>query len=267
MKSVLPLAPLALGLLAACSSPSGDPPSTPNPTPLGQGSRIRDVTNPTLDSHVKQLPQSQWKSGVCAKQTVSITGAVVTFIDNFDETKDGKSRGSVYVQDVGSQDPYAGTSLYKPTYLPADLRVATGDVLDLAGPYEELCSVGTHTFSGGVLPQIATPVGTFRYEYSAPDPKVVDVKDFDDYNTGRKWLNMIVTVQNATVGVGSNDGAGRITYVVSRIAGGLVISNELYDLGATDIPPSTTLKSVTGIITWFDGYHIAPRSKDDLVLQ
>jgi hypothetical protein len=267
MKSVLRLVPLALGLLAACSSPSGDPPSTPNPTSLGRGSRIRDIASPTLASHPKQLPQSQWKSGVCARQTALVTGAVVTFIDTWDETKDGKSRGTVFVQDVGSQDPYAGTSLYKPTYLPADLRVAPGDVLDLSGPYEELCSVGTRTFTGGVLPQIASPLGTFRYEYAAPDPKVVDVTDFDDYNKGRQWLNMIVTVQNVKVGVGSNDGSGRITFAVSKIFGGLEISNELYDLGVNDIPPASTVKSVTGIITWFDGYHIAPRSKDDLVLQ
>jgi hypothetical protein len=266
MKSAL--GSLAIVFVAACSSQNGDPGITPNPSPLGPGSRIADVMNPTLPTHVKPLPQSQWKSGVCAKQDVKITGAVVTFIDTFDETNDGKSRGTVYMQDVGSQAAYSGTSLYKPTFLPSDLRIAPGDVLDLSGPYEELCSVGTHTFAApGVLPQIAQPIGQFQYEYSPPAPPVVNAADLDDLNKGRQWLNMLVTLQNVTVRGGAADGSGRVTFVISQIFGGLAISNELFDLKLTDIPASTKLTSVTGIVTWFDGYHIAPRSKDDLVLQ
>src|SRR5512140_3114306 len=104
---------LFLALLAAvsCSSASGDPPSTPPPpTPLGSGLRIKQVTDPSLPNHpngkASPLP------------SVTVTGATVLGVDTFDETANGKSRGTVYVQGVASQDPWSGISLYSPTFIP-----------------------------------------------------------------------------------------------------------------------------------------------------
>jgi hypothetical protein len=43
------------------------------------------------------------------------------------------------------------------------------------------------------------------------------------------------------------------------------ITNELYALGKNDFPDGTHFTSVTGIVTWFYTYSIAPRSAADLV--
>jgi hypothetical protein len=261
MRSLRVLA--VLPILAACSGGSGDPHAIINPDPLGNGSRIRDITNPNLATHPK--PVMNPVGGVLVNDPVRVTGAVVLWYDTFDETQDGKSRGTVYAQDIGTPQAYSGIGIFSPTYVPADLRVAPGDVLDFNGPYEELASIGSAKFQNGqVLAQLSKPVGTFRYEYSVPKPQAIDVMDLADYNKGRQWLGMLVTVSNVTLGAGTIDTSGhRVTYTMNGTVGS--ISNELFDLKNDKFPAGTTLKSVTGIVTWFFSYHIAPRTLDDLV--
>ena len=151
------------GTLAACGSRSGDPPADPgDPSALGTGLRLRNVMNPSSPDH------PDVDAGV--EVSVAVTGASVTWIDTYDETANGKSLGTVYVQDVASQKQYSGSSLYAPDYFPASLAPAPGDVLDLTGDFEELPNIGTAVFSGGAtLPQFSHPVATFRYEYTPPD--------------------------------------------------------------------------------------------------
>src|SRR5262245_42579546 len=114
-------------VLAACGTTHGDDHLDAGPpTSLGSGERIKQVSDPTLPDHANLV-----------NSTVQVTGASVVWTDTYDETSNGKSRGSVYVQDVASNDPYSGTSLYSPTFVPGDLRLAPGDVLDLNGQYQE----------------------------------------------------------------------------------------------------------------------------------
>src|SRR5438552_13037917 len=110
-----PLATLALAAAAAlplvsalpligCGSRAGDQPKTNiTPNPLGSGSRIRDVADPTLQGHPA--------SGA----PIDVTGASYLWTDTFDETGDGKSKGTLFFQDVGSSDPYSGASVFSPT--------------------------------------------------------------------------------------------------------------------------------------------------------
>jgi hypothetical protein len=208
---------------------------------------------------------------------VAVTGAALQWIDTYDETADGKSLGTVFVQDVGSMAPYSGISIYKPAYVPADLRVAPGDVLDFNGPYEELPNVGTARFTPPqVLPQLSKPQGVFRYEYVSPVPTPIDPNDLNDYTKGRQWENMLVTVTNVTLYAFGTDGKGRVTGPITSntTQAGVAVSNELMPIAPSDLihnipgdyPPGTKFASVTGIVTWFFSYHIAPRTKADLVV-
>jgi hypothetical protein len=253
--------------LLACSSRTGDPASTPNPSSLGSGSRIRDIGDPTLPNHASFV-----------NANVNITGASFLLVDTFDETNNGKSKGTVYLQDVGSTAPYSGMSLYSPTFNPASLRPAPGDVLDLVGQYQESNTIGTTVKfpAGDVLPQIFKPTVTMRFEYQVPQPVVIDANDLNDFNKGRQWQSMLVTVQNVTFPDGlSDDGSGRDTaHITSNTTqnAGAQISNELFDLAAWNqttnaITKGQTVKSITGVVTWFYNYHIAPRSPDDIVVQ
>jgi hypothetical protein len=258
----LPAVVLA-GAVVACDSLQGDPASDNPPSPLGSGLRISDVQNPNSSKHAQ------------TNAVVNITSVAVTWLDSFDETKDGKSVGTLYIQDVGSTNPYAGIGVYEPSYVPSDLHAVPGDILDFTGPYQELTSIGTANFSGDVLPQLSKPVGTFRYEYQAPPALVVQLGDLNDYNKGRQWEGMLATVQDVWAQPAQLDTTGfRVTYpLVQQGDAGTApsnevsMSNELFDLKANaySSTAATHFKSITGIVTWFFNFHIAPRTPDDIV--
>ena len=261
--------PVVFGLLAllSCGVRDNDPHSDGGaPSTLGTGARIKDVSNPGLPNHPKNL------------SNVMVTGATVTLTDTFDETRNGKSRGNIFVQDVDSQEPFSGMTLFSPTFIPGDLRVAPGDVLDLNGQYQEIASLGTAVFPvPQVLLEIAKPVATFRFEYKAPVPRVIDVADLDSYDKGRQWMGMLVTIQNVTLlddlvdsaCAKSGTNTGRLSAHLTAAKQGALV-NELYPIKADDcvggaFAAGTHFASITGIATYFFTMHLAPRSADDFV--
>ena len=157
--------------------------------------------------------------------------------------------------------------------MPASLRLLPGDVMDFVGPYEETLSIGSASFDPETLPQLAKPVGTFRYEFQTPSPVTIQLSDINqlNYPTGRQWENMLVTLEDVTVQAGTVDTTGlRVNYLMTQGDAAVdynnaAISNELYNLGEHDFPAGTHFKSVTGIVTWFFSYQLAPRSAADLV--
>jgi hypothetical protein len=201
---------------------------------------------------------------------VTVTGAAVVTIDTFDETHNGKSRGAVYVVDVGSTAPFSGISLFSPSFVPQDLRVAPGDVLDLTGQYQENTMIGSTTVfnDGDVLTQLAKPIATFRFESAAPAPVVIDVADLAVYAKGRKWMSMLVTVKNVTLmgdltaEVKNGQPTGRVT---GTLDDGVIVTNELYNLKPGDVATGTHFASITGVVTFFFDLHLAPRSAADWV--
>ncbi|HEY8090794.1 MAG TPA: hypothetical protein VIF09_23190 [Polyangiaceae bacterium] len=258
-----------VSMAAACSSLTEDAAVPPPADPLGTGVRIASIQNPSSPDYTQAVANPTL--GV----KVDVSSVVVSWIDTFDETKDGKSIGTVYIQDVGSQAPYSGISLYEPSYVPASLRLLPGDVLDVAGPYEEVPKIGTAVFNtGNSLPQLAKPVGTFRYEFSTPSPVEVQLSDINqnNYSTGRKWEGMLVTLKDITIANCTSDTAGLRNVCLMGQGDASIdlhaaaISNEFYDLKITDYPGGTHFSSVTGIVTWFYSYEVAPRSPADLVV-
>ena len=255
-------------LLAACGS-GGDKPVTPDPNPLGDGMRIRQV----------QAPGPMPPSSPLANATVRVTSAVVTAIDTFDETRDGKSRGTIYLQDLDKNDPLSGISLFSPSFQPANLRLLAGDVVDVNGQYAEAHTIGsTVDFKANFLAQFVQPTVTFRTETTQlPKPVVIDITDLFDPANGfakaRRWMGMLVTVTNLqtygppTMNVDkTGKPTGRVTAPLSPDPkNGPMVSNELWNLPEGYWPDGATLKSVTGVVTFFFNFKIAPRSEADIV--
>lgn len=257
-RALLPLVCLALLSPAACEIEPGDPPASDVlPSAVGSGKRIHEISDPTLPTHPAN------------NATVTVTGVNVVTVDNFDETKDGKSRGTIYVEDLNSSAAYSGISLYSPTFIPGDLRVGPGDVLDMTGAYQENASIGSAIFPAGqVLPQIAKPTATFRYEFRAPVPAEINVSDLADYNLGRKWIGMLVTMKDVTlVDAPTDDGKGRVSAHVFPSGGrnAPTMTNELYNMQTTDFAANDHFASITGVVTYFFSLHVAPRSAADIV--
>jgi hypothetical protein len=251
---------LALALLAAsCGNRStdDDKASVPNPSPAGQGPHIADVSDPAKKTHAMN------------GANVSVTGVVVTAVDNNDETRDGKSRGAIYVQDLESHAAFAGIELYKPSFVPASLVVGPGDVVDLTGQYQENHTLGsTVTFPNmDVLPEIGTPSGSFRFESAAPDPTPIPISDLLSFETGRKWIGQLVIIKDVTLTAAVTNSNGRITAPIAAPGDGgndaPTITNELMQIDSYAAGQHFT--SVTGIVTYFYNLHIAPRSKADII--
>jgi hypothetical protein len=250
--------------MLSCSGGGGDPPrSLGAPSALGQGSRIRDVINPALET--KAL----------AGTAVNVTGASVVYVDTFDEVGDGSSRGAIYVEDldVGSRVDagrgFSGVSLFSPTFIPSDLKVTPGDVLDLNGLYTEALSRGAAKFKNGPLVQLERPVANFRFEAAPIPATVIDVNDLLTYETGRKWMGMLVTVRDVSFEGDPVANKGRLTNVVVGATDNRdspVVSNELMRLTADDLAKGKRFKSITGVCTYFFNLKIAPRSAADFVL-
>jgi hypothetical protein len=251
------LALASLAALAACATlPDGDTGADASPNVLGTGFRLRFV----------QDPNNKLASG-----NVNVTSVVVTAVDNFDETHDGKSRGTVFVQDADQALALSGITLYAPSFQPTSLRLGPGDVVDLSGQYVEQTKIGsTVNFSPGFLPQMNKPIATFRFELSSPQPTVVPLSDLQTFQNGRKWLGQLITVHDVTIlHALVDDGHGRVTTDLAADPSNALnppqIDNELYDLKVGDFAVGMHFTSVTGLCDYFYNIKIAPRSAADLV--
>lgn len=265
-----------LFLLLSCGSQDGDPPVTPEvPPAAGKGDRIHEIADP---ANPKKAPHGT---------AVSVSGVVVIAVDQYDETHNGKSIGTIYVADLGSKEPYSGVSLFNPSFIPGNLRVRVGDALDLRGKYQENQDVPILFAPKAYLVQISDGIGTFRYDAHVPEPVDIDVADLADYEKGRKWLNMLVRVKNVTLEadlfVKNQDGSigttksGRLssrllpetnqaTKCEDPFPKAPTIVNELMDVLPLKLEKGTTIKELVGLVTFFCNLHIAPRTAADIKL-
>ncbi len=252
LRSLFPVVAATLVVASvACSQRPGDDPVPASPSVLGHGKRLRDVQQPN--------------AGYVGKE-VLVTSAVVTAVDNFDETGDGKSRGTIWLQDVDVASPYGGISLFAPSFQPANLRLAPGDVVDLDGQYVEQQTIGTTVnFAPFFLPQLVQPATTFRYETAVPAPVEIQLSDLNTFADGRKWNGMLVTIKNVTVEMApiADKTGKRRTAAFTSDKNAPAISNELFEF--PDFAAGTTFKSITGIVTFFFNLKIAPRFAADMV--
>lgn len=233
------------------------------PEPAGNGNRVFEIRDPNN------------KDKAANGANVNVTGVVVNAVDTYDETHNGKSTGTIYVQDLGSTEPYSGISLFNPSWVPGNLRVGAGDALDLNGIYEESTTLPVAFAPGSALVQIANLTGTFRYEANVPPAVTIPVGDLTTFDVGSKWLNMIVTVENVTLQADASDGtSGRVSVNLLDGNGGKctdpfpkppTLVNALFDVGSLGLTKGTTLKSVTGLVVFFCNLQIAPRSAADIV--
>jgi len=261
---------------SACSSAgdggTGDPPSTPVADACGGGSRLPDVVGAA--SWVDPDEAMSKSCSYPSDRGVQLSGLRIVAIDRFDETGSGAT-GNYYVQDAcGDAVPYGGMTAYAPSFSPPDLRLAAGDVVDLLGNFSEFRGPSSGPFPYcRTLPEIGGTM-TFRFELG-PDitPKTIPITDLKSYEGARQWLGMLVRVENVKIADKPYESSGRYSAPID-VGGGISqmdvpsISNELFDLknDGPDVSEGATFKSVTGVVTYFYGFKIAPRSPADFEL-
>ncbi len=258
---------LVVLLVAGCSgSQGGDSVPRGTASATGNGYKLDVLNDPS-------------KPAVNPDRDIEVTGVSVLAVDNYDETKDGKSAGDIYVEDLvdpkakdSLADGYHGVEVFAPSFNPPDLRVALGDVVDIRGRYQLFAGPSSFPFPAGqFLPELVGGTISLRFEYSVPAPVTIDVKDLTDYKTGRKWLGMLVKVENVRISAdGTAATSGRYSAQLDVGAGvplGQVptVTNALFDLGGSKLQMTagTTYKSIVGVVQYFQNFSIAPRSAGD----
>jgi hypothetical protein len=268
----LPIAALAAALFIGCligcgGGGFGDPPAKPLTNEYGDGIHISSVLGGFYGPATTWEQPNNVNSTGCQypiSTDVFVTGATVTAVDTHDETADG-AVGTVYVQDTVNNVPlFAATSLFSPSFSPPDLRLAPGDVVDVAGSYEEFSGPSTGRFPGCVtLPQIAGTV-SFRFDGAEPTPREITVADLGTYDSARQYLGMLVKVKDLTIADDGVAKSGRYNANFTAGSSTAAISDELWDVGGEHpLHANDHFTSVTGIITYFYSFHLAPRSAAD----
>ena len=258
-------------LVVGCGGTSGDPLGTPPANQFGTGARLQEILGPaTWVNPADEM--SVMCTGIPLDRRVDVTGVTINAVDDFDETNGGAT-GNVYVQDT-PKDPttpgveYSGVTVFDPGFSPPDLRVVAGDVVDMSGALTEFPGPSSFRFDFcRTLPEFTGAV-ELRFEGSVITPTKLAVTDLDTYEEARKWLGVLVTIENVTLQAPFPSTSGR--YEI-RVAGtpdpetAPSINNELFDLEGEALAEGMTLASVTGIVTFFFAVHIAPRSAADIV--
>jgi hypothetical protein len=257
-------------LLVGCSGTDGtlgDSPSRPKADEFGNGATLAEVIGPAPWLNPKNTDSVNCGSPV--DSNVFVTGVTVNAIDTYDETGSG-SVGNYYVQDSLNPGAYAGVNVFAPTFTPPDLRLAAGDVTDILGVFSEFKGPSTFLFTDcKTLPEIRGTM-SFRFENGPLVPKTIPLADLKSYQTARQWLGMLVRVENVTLNQSSTDSKNRLSAQIN-VGGGVsatdvpTITNELYDIGGEgpSIGDGMKFKAISGVVTFFVNFHIAPRSKAD----
>ncbi len=250
---------LALG---ACDEPGGgtDPPLPINSNAFGSGRSVASLINPDLG----RLPAEE--------ENVRVTGVRVVHVDSFDETGNGQI-GNVYLQDASSQPgPYRAVLAFDPVYSPPSYRAIAGDIVDGTAPFQNF---PRPSGSGRFLPELVAPTLTARFDAvgGALQPALVKLEDFTSYETGKQWLSALVTVENVSVLEVNINPTGRSSVRLNPGPGFEpnnlpAINNELFDLANSGLSfsPGQRIARVTGLVTLFGNFAIAPRSAGDIEL-
>ncbi len=280
---------LALGAsAAACSGHgdggTGDLPSEPEADAYGDGKPVREVVGEA--DWFDPSNKASLECGSPEARRTRLTGLTVVAVDTFDEVNDNR-KGNIYVvQTPGKKGlrPYDAITLRTPSFTPPDLRVFAGDVIDATGNFVEFLGPPSSLFGFcETLPQMeGTVVHRFDGGDVAPYPLVAgattDGSDrwavLKSYEAARPFIGMLVRLENVNFTVRREGAKGDVTFPIN-VEGGVSladvpgVSNELYDILGTGpaIPDNSTFASVTGIVTYFYGFKIAPRGPQDFVRQ
>jgi hypothetical protein len=204
----------------------------------------------------------------------------VTAYDELDETMNG-SLGTVYVQETiapgNPADPFlpcpllpdgsarvCGISTFNTQYSPLAYRPKVNDLVDMSGgQYDEfdcsgVCGSPPQPFPDGrFLPQVRSPTIRSAGVAPAPIPVRVTVADLMTHNAA--LIGVLVEVANVAA-AGPPDRRGEIQLTADR--NGPKITQEM--VAIPGVTAATRWSSVVGVVSYFYGPKLVPRSLADL---
>ncbi|MFO0757653.1 MAG: hypothetical protein U0359_14245 [Byssovorax sp.] len=274
------LATAFAAVLPACGGGQGDQPSKPAADEFGTCARLAGTIGEASWEKLDDAMSTSCK--LPPDRSVCISGVTIVAIDRFDETKDGKSSGNFYIEDGATADDpadFSGVTVFRPSFSPPDLRLAEGDVADFTGTYQEFGGPSTFVFPYcRTLPELSGTM-SFRFDNNLPlVPHNIKSDDLKSYVSARKHIGTLVRVEGLTLAAAGKFDSSKHRWTAAIAVSGSIeqtdqpsVSNELFDIDAAitakTAPPfnaGTTFKAITGVITYFGGFHLAPRSPADI---
>jgi hypothetical protein len=242
-------------LVSACSSGGGD---------LNElYVRPQTLGNPIAKA---AAPESRLPDG----ETLRARGVVVIAVDTYDDSKDGRGVGDVFVQDpvqTGPKGtPWSGLRLFRPTREPADLVLVPGQGVDLVGDFQTFAGPPANPFPEGLaVPQAAFATLKLTYEGRAPEPIDLAIEDLDDPQLALQYASRLVRFKNVPIVGGF--GGSRPEAAIYTPDRRFVLAAKFFPIHETAglvVAPGTTLKSVTGVLDYFYNFKLCPRSIADV---
>jgi hypothetical protein len=273
---ILAIACAISGGAVGCGSAGGGDLDHINNAPVALGTPIHDANDPTKPL-VKlcgtYVNSSCGPTDVCPKTcpTLQAKGVVVTGIDQYDETGDGKSIGNIYVQDPvqsgGQGTPYSGLTLFQTQLVPSDLPLQPGDGVDISGEYQPFPGPGTSLFPV-TLPEMVKGSLSLSYEARPPEPVDITVDDLKDMKAGMSYVGRLVRMKNVTVSgpftaprrEAPIDGTTSATGAIVVMAGQFFAVDDPAGFGAKS---GSNYSAVVGVLNYFFNFKLCPRTPDD----
>lgn len=258
---------LALGLLA-CSDDDTDP-----PTYLDGGTKLDRGGNVNGDGS-----GGDFSSGSCTETTVAdvvggkfkdadcviLKDLVVTAVDGY-----GKYYGDVYAQDPKGGKS-SGLKLYnnKRTDGKPVSELKPGDHIKVQGsvkywhPKSGQFSDNNYPNKKSIL-EIEKNMITYITGGTAPTPLDVTAKDLTDASTAQLYEHVLVRVKNAAVTKvkAADPTYGNVDVAIKDATASMELRDDLYALSSLKL---YGCHSFTGVISYFYGFRLQPRSSADL---
>jgi len=282
---------------------SGDEQRKPQASEFGSCSRLDQIGGPaTWVDPTDQFSMNC--QGIPGARKICVSGVTVVAIDRFDETGKGAVGNYWVedTKDPGDYSGYTVFApSFSPPDLrlaPGDVVDIVGNATEFPGP----ASAGLFPYCR-TLPELSGTL-SHRFDGNNPlAPEIIDVSELKTYESARKHLGKLVEVHNGQnpVRIGSDgvNSSGRYSADID-VGGGIPlvdspkVSNDLFDLecfgasmsdaGAGDgggsdagagsgparcpdakgLHAMDSFSSITGIVTYFYGFKVSPRSAADL---
>ncbi|MBU1220568.1 hypothetical protein KKF34_02960 [Myxococcota bacterium] len=181
---------------------------------------------------------------------VDFKGVVVTAVD-----KSGSFQGNIWVAEPNG-GPYSGVMVYNMDLVaPWFTNIKVGDLVDITGLKVEYNY--NNEFEDGVT-EIESPTVTIQGTTSVPAPVEIDITDLNTVADAEPYEGVLVTLQNVRVTT-KQDRNGRLEVNLYQ---GTKLQDDLMDLST--VAEGACLSKVTGIVTYFYGYYILPRTAADI---
>lgn len=215
--------------------------------------------------------------------TVRANSVVLTAFDEYDEDGSGNI-GDVYLQALvprgSSTDPWSpcpitqdgmyrvcGISTFSTSFQPSGFHPVPGNVVDIvSGTYDEfncsgVCGNPPQPFPDGrYLPQIRNVTLRSAGVAPLPQPLVVTLDDMLAHNA--ELMGVLVEIQNVTT-VGAPDRRGEIALTPG--SSGVHITQQFTPI--VGVVSGTHWDRVVGVVSYFYGPKLIPRTPEDLVGQ